>query len=133
MASKKREDHSGAAASFDNPFARLAPLRGELPPGDEPTAEPSIVEEAGSPLGGKIVVRRERKGRGGKTVTVVEGVRLEGDALTGFAREMKRALGCGAVVESGVVVLQGAQEEAARAFLEKRGATRVVLGSRPAT
>lgn len=111
----------------DNPFAKLASLRDQLPRGAqsgaqaEPAAKPS-------PYAGKIVVRKERAGRGGKTVTMIEGVAA--NAVDDVAREMKKALGCGAVVEDGAIVLQGEQEDRAQAFLQKKGATKIVMGTK---
>lgn len=74
----------------------------------------------------KVVVRLERKGRGGRTVTRVQGLGWPDDALADLARRMARALGCGAGVEEGDVVLHGDQRERAEAWLVARGARRVV-------
>ena len=76
---------------------------------------------------GKLVVRRERKGRGGKTVTVIEGLPFA--ALPEFARALKKSLGCGATVEDRSLVLLGDLGERAREWLAARGARRVVVGS----
>src|SRR6185503_16404460 len=72
----------------------------ETPP--SPPADPTA---AAIDFGGakKLVVRRERKGRGGKTATVVEGIRVSPSALERIAREMRRALGCGASVDEGCI------------------------------
>lgn len=119
-----------------NPFSKLAALRDALPLGEAPKADASAAStastssKASAALGGKVVVRKERAGRGGKTVTMVEGVRLQGEALEEFAREMKKALGCGAVVEGGAIALQGEQEDRAKAYLEKKGAAQVVMGTK---
>jgi len=111
-----------------NPFEKLAALRGQLPAGPaEPPAKPQGADPA--PLGRKIVVRRERKGRGGKTVTLVQGVALQGEALATFARDLKKALGCGATVEEADVVLQGDLVDRVVTQLEKLGAGNVVRGS----
>lgn len=128
---KKREDRSSqnAGGTFDNPFAKLAGLKGALPTGpvEQP---PDDVEPKAAALAGKIVVRRERAGRGGKTVTIIEGVALVGDALLDFAKELKKALGCGAAVEGSAIVLQGEHEERARELLVAKGAKQVVLGTK---
>ncbi|MFM7143946.1 MAG: translation initiation factor [Alphaproteobacteria bacterium] len=76
---------------------------------------------------GKLVLRRERKGRGGKTVTVLDGAPA-GD-LSELARAMKKALGCGATVEGGSIVLLGDLSDRARDWLAARGARRVVVGN----
>lgn len=111
--------------SADNPFAKLAGLRGQLPPG-EPTRAPQAPRRERALFLDKVVVRFTRKGHGGKTVTVVSGVALH--ALEELCGEMKRALGCGARVEDDAIVLQGELVERAVAFVEKRGAKRVVRG-----
>ena len=80
-------------------------------------------------VAGVPVVRRERKQRGGKTVTVVARLGLGDGELKALAREMAKALGCGARVEGEDVVIQGDQVERAAAWLERRGARRVVRGN----
>ena len=74
---------------------------------------------------GKVVVRKERAGRRGKTVTVVSG--LGGD-LPAEAKALKRALGCGAVVEGEDVVLQGDLRERVHDRLVAAG-RKVVVGN----
>jgi translation initiation factor 1 len=79
--------------------------------------------------GGKLVVRRERSGRGGKTVTVVAGLSLPPPRLDDVARAMRKALGCGSWVEDGQVVLQGDRAAAADAWLRQHGARQVTRGN----
>jgi len=78
---------------------------------------------------GKIVVRRERKGRGGKTVTLVSGIERPPAELERIARAMRKALGCGSTLEGNTIVLQGDNVPRAQAWLQSHGATRIVLGS----
>lgn len=108
----------------DGPFAKLAALRDKLPVGAAPPKAPKPPKPR---FLEKVVVRHERKGHGGKTVTVVTGVAPH--ALDALCGEMKRALGCGARVEDGALVLQGEHVVRAIAFLEKQGALRIVRGS----
>ena len=75
----------------------------------------------------KVVVRRERKGRKGKTVTRVTG--FAADQAPAWARRMKSELGCGGSVESDDVVLAGDLGDRAVAWLERAGVRRVVRGS----
>ena len=123
-----------------NPFGKLATLRvsPSVPPSVPPSvqiSEQSFVkapESQGSVTADpifcpKVVVRRERKGHGGKTATVVEGV-LASQRET-LAGEMKKAFGCGARVEEESIVLQGDIADRACTWLEKRGAKKVVRGS----
>ena len=74
----------------------------------------------------RVVLRRERKGRGGKTVTVVEGVPVL--IAERLARALRKGLGCGARVEEGAVVLQGDQVERSAAWLIVRGVKKVIRG-----
>jgi translation initiation factor 1 len=69
----------------------------------------------------------EKKGRRGKTVTRIAG--LPQRDLNALAVEMKKALGCGAMVEESEVVLQGSLVERAAAWLSKQGAKQVVKGN----
>jgi translation initiation factor 1 len=105
----------------------LAVLKDALPPGPPPAAPAPA--RGPDPFAGKIVVAKTKKGRGGKTVTAIDGVALRGDALAALARELAKALGCGASVEGDRIVVQGEQQERVRALLEARGARRVVIGA----
>ncbi len=101
---------------------------GDAPP---PAPTPAGVGPAALDLGGatKIVLRREKKGRGGKTATVIEGLPLPPSALERIARELKRALGCGATTDRRVIVVQGDMADRIAPWLEARGARRVIVGN----
>lgn len=118
-------------APFHSPFARLGALRDALPsPAEAPVSEaPSAATPSTSqPRAlGKLVLQREKKGRGGKTVTRVRG--LPAAELERWATDMKRALGCGASVEDGEVILLGDLVPRAADWLEAHGAARVVRGN----
>jgi uncharacterized repeat protein (TIGR03833 family) len=72
----------------------------------------------------KVTLRQETKGRHGKTVTRVTG--LSSVDLPAIAAQLKKALGCGALVEEGDLLLLGAVEERAADWFRKAGAARVV-------
>ncbi|MCY2959116.1 MAG: translation initiation factor [Planctomycetota bacterium] len=76
-----------------------------------------------------IVVRREKKGRGGKAVTLAEGPGLAGRDLEALARELAKSLGAGARVEDGAIVVQGEQTDRLVAQLEQRGFSGIVRGN----
>lgn len=76
-----------------------------------------------------LVVRRERKGHGGKTVTVIDGLSLPAATVEALARAMRKALGCGSWVEEGRIVLQGDRAVAATAWLTRHGARQVTRGN----
>ena len=56
---------------------------------------------------GIVRVRRETKGRKGKTVTVVTGIPLQGDELKKLASMLKRRCGSGGTSRGGVIEIQG--------------------------
>jgi translation initiation factor 1 len=68
-----------------------------------------------------LKVRRETKGRGGKTVTRVSGLPLTGTALADFARELKQRCGTGGALEEGDLLIQGDQVERLLALLAAAG------------
>jgi len=74
------------------------------------------------PAGDGIVrVRRETKGRGGKTVTVVSGVPLDDAGLKGLGADLKRRCGTGGTVKEGEIEIQGDHSDLVIAELERRG------------
>ena len=96
------------------------------------SAAPSSAPEAEKiDFGGatKIVLRRETKGRGGKTATVVEGIKRPPSALERIARDLRQALGCGASVEGDTIIVQGDMSARIEPWLVARGAKKVVIGN----
>ena len=57
--------------------------------------------------GGPVRVMRQTKGRGGKSVTLVQGLPLEAAALTALAKQLRTACGSGGTVKGGVIEVQG--------------------------
>ncbi|MCH9687190.1 MAG: translation initiation factor [Deltaproteobacteria bacterium] len=135
MSRKPKISTDGGPALSSNPFASLAGALGDVPPGEAPA--PSEASEATnapddpavSLRGKKIVVRREKKGRGGKTATMVEGLELPPPQLEMMARQLRKTLGCGAHVEDATLVVGGAQTTRVRDWLVEQGANRVVIGN----
>jgi len=66
-------------------------------------------------------LRTEKKGRGGKTVTVVYGLPRNDDFLRELSQELKRACGAGGTVVDDGVEIQGDLRERVRDALMKRG------------
>jgi translation initiation factor 1 len=133
----------GSGGGLRQGLQGLEALRAALPagPAPAPIEEPAAERDAAAPAaatpkrstpwsrGPKLVVRRERKGHGGKTATRIEGLMGSTRELEEAVRDVKRALGCGASLDRGDVVVQGDQGERLLAFLTERGARKVVIGS----
>ena len=66
-------------------------------------------------------LRMEKKGRGGKTVTVVFGLPRNDEFLKALCAELKRSCGCGGSTTEDGVELQGELRDRVRAQLEKKG------------
>ena len=71
---------------------------------------------------GKIVVklRMEKKGRGGKTVTVLAGLPAQRRLSTGLCSELKRVCGTGGAVSDDTIELQGDLRDRVREHLLKK-------------
>lgn len=84
------------------------------------TAAPVVPRESPAPIksgGGKPVVRKETKGRGGKTVTTVTRLPFRGAALEAWVSRLKGRLGTGASLDGDAVVVQGDQVDRILALL----------------
>ena len=68
-------------------------------------------------------LRMEKKGRGGKTVTVVDGLPDNAAFLKELSQELKRLCGTGGAVGEGAVELQGELRDKVREHLTKKGWT----------
>lgn len=70
---------------------------------------------------GIIRVQREKKGRGGKTVTVISG--LEGDkkVLSDLCKKLKKRFGSGGAVKNWTIELQGDLAEQSVKYLQELG------------
>lgn len=137
MSPKDRKiETAGAKPLAQNPFAALAHL---LAPARETPSEaasvppaPARTEPAPEPkkgAKGRLVLHRETKHRGGKTVVVIRGFEaltsVGEPELVAIASELKRSLGCGGTVEQGehgrVIIIQGDHPGKVAEHLRKRG------------
>ncbi|MBI3184539.1 MAG: translation initiation factor [Myxococcales bacterium] len=118
----------GGKGAFNSPFAKLGALRDELPSGSPEVSRSDFPEQPPSAGPARAVVRLERKGRGGKEVTVVEGLGLSDAELSEWLGALKRALGTGGTLEDGALVLQGDHRLKLPDLLLRRGVRRVSKG-----
>jgi translation initiation factor 1 len=76
-----------------------------------------------SPDHQKITVRLDRKSRGGKSVTVIEGLRVPQKKRTALLKQLKSRLGTGGTVKGAIIEIQGNHCDAIISALKKMGFT----------
>src|SRR4030095_503546 len=75
------------------------------------------------PRDGVVRILRDKKGRGGKTVSLITGVPGSSTALAQLTSELKRQCGTGGTLRGDVIEIQGDFRERLKAELAKRGYT----------
>ena len=68
-----------------------------------------------------VRIRRESKGRGGKTVCVIDGLELPGEPLKALLKRLKGQLATGGAVKDGCSEIQGDHRDKLLALLERAG------------
>lgn len=120
----KKPPSPGAPLSY-NPFAGLGTPDDTSPPSQAPTRQPALDPSPTEPR--RAVVRFQRKGHGGKDVTLVEKLALPPGELEHWLRELKAALGCGGVVDGETLLLQGDHRSRLPALLSRRGVGKITV------
>lgn len=118
---KAKLDLSAPAAPLQDPFAALTQL--QLPEGNAlPAPRPTSPSQHAS-IRGRVILRRETSGRGGKTVVVAGDFpeTVSEEEITEIARSLRRALGCGGTVRGREIEIQGERAPDVRGWLEKAG------------
>jgi len=70
---------------------------------------------------GTVRVQREKKGRGGKTVSLVYGMPVSRDQLKEWSTKLKQQCGCGGSVKDGAIILQGDRADKIVEILKSAG------------
>jgi len=81
----------------------------------------SNVKPAPDPAHQRVIVRLDRKGRGGKSVTVVEGLLISKKDREALLKELKAGLGAGGAVKDMSIEIQGDHCDALITALVKKG------------
>ncbi len=88
----------------------LGALLPDTPAADVPQdAEPAPGQETET---ARLDVVVERKGRGGKTATIVAGFTVSDEAVAEIASQLKRRLGTGGSARGGEILIQGDRADA---------------------
>jgi translation initiation factor 1 len=109
----------GARTVYSSHGGRLCPKCGR--PAAACRCPAAAAASSAFPNDGVVRVRREKQGRGGKTVTTVAGVPLPPDGLRDLAAELKRRCGSGGTAKAGVIEIQGEHVETVMAELAAKG------------
>jgi translation initiation factor 1 len=73
------------------------------------------------PNGQTVAIHFEKKGRGGKTVTILRGLQLTEADLKTLGKDLKQACGTGGTVKDGTIEIQGDHREKLAARLKILG------------
>jgi translation initiation factor 1 len=125
MADKVSTDGGGGLAQ--NPFAALNLTGLKEAPAGTPRQAPK--PEAPARNRGRVDITREKGGRGGKTVTVVDGfIGIGLPEKEQLAKKIRGACGCGGTVKEGRIEIQGDQRETVARILTEAGFRPVFAG-----
>src|SRR5712691_3855195 len=80
------------------------------------------------PRDGVVRLLRDRKSRGGKTVTLITGLSGTPTALAALASDLKRLCGTGGTLRGDILEIQGDFRERLHTELERRGYTVKIAG-----
>lgn len=80
----------------------------DLPEGPDTPSEPEAADTASEAARHpRLDISIQRKGRAGKTVTVISGFRLPSERILRIASQIKSRLGAGGSAESDCILIQG--------------------------
>ncbi len=77
---------------------------------------------------GIIRIRREKKGRKGKTVTTISGFQKGTDDLKQIAKGLKNKCGTGGSIKDGVIIIQGDHRKTIQTEIQQQGFTVKLAG-----
>lgn len=105
---------------------KLASLATEMPQADtagreKPVSSAPSADVTGNSSRGKANIIYERKGRGGKEVTIIADTRLSEDQLQALASELKKKLGAGGSCRGGEILIQGDRRKHLSELLRSMG------------
>ena len=89
----------------------------ELPQGEEP--QPEKTEKKPRV---KLNIAIEKKGRNGKTATIIYGLeQLDSEEVTALEKELKKKLGVGGSSRGDEILIQGDMQAKVKEFLQSKG------------
>jgi translation initiation factor 1 len=103
----------------DHNFRLVYSTERPVPRKEKPVAPNSTKPAAPSKI--RTIVRIDRKGRGGKSVTVIEGLQIPAEDSEKLLKRLKAKLGTGGAVKNGALEIQGNHCDTVLAELSQLG------------
>ena len=130
MSANKHRSTDGKPSFGQTPFAGLT--NEGLPPGPkegQPADQPEAKSIAPQKSRGRVDIRRQTAGRGGKTVTVISGfVGIGLPEKEKLAKQMQKVCGTGGTVKEGRIEIQGDKRAQVARILTEAGFSPVFAG-----
>ncbi len=89
--------------------------------GVDPQDKTPEKEDTRARQSGKLTVSYERKGRAGKSATIISGFTLPDDEVAELASAIKKSLGTGGSARGGEILIQGDRRDDVKNFLKLKG------------
>lgn len=100
----------------------LAGLAADMEPVDADNPTDTASRPSDSPIEtARLLITMERKGRGGKTATIISGFTIDDDAIARLASQLKTRLGTGGSARGGEILIQGDRRKDVAAALNQLG------------
>lgn len=100
----------------------LSALRGTMSPEAEEPAETTVEAAPEAPVQKqRLDIILDRKGRGGKTATIIAGFTIDDGQVAELAAYLKKQLGTGGSARGGEILVQGDRREDVLKLLTKKG------------
>lgn len=130
MSSSKRIPTDGGSSLSHNPFGALSSEGLPEAPSSSIAPSPQTAQETKPKKNrGRVDIIRQKAGRGGKTVTVVNGfVGIGLPEKEQLAKKMQKVCGVGGTVKDGQIEIQGDKREEVAKILEEAGFRAVFAG-----
>lgn len=97
--------------------ALMSTMDGDLEPENEQKAEADTKQKETA----RLDIVFERKGRAGKTATIISGFTIDDDEIARLASELKQRLGTGGSARGGEILIQGDRRNDVLQFLKSKG------------
>ena len=95
----------------------LTALRGEFKEPENSESTETNEENSKIPQVDPIKIVTDKKGRNGKTSTIIEGFTIPQEEVEDLARQLKQKLGVGGSIRPGEILVQGNHKESVAKFL----------------